>query len=531
MMNPARHMAEQPACAESPPTSRLTWFMPLLVLTLTNILAHFLPFERAALAPDEYAHLLLVQGKSLRELVTLALSNADRPLNYLFVFFQERIVGLNPTLGLLLVVLSSACLTIVVYCLLGELLQEKFTALLGALIYLLLPNKLDMYHTPIYVNMNVAFTLYVLSLLCFIRYRRSGQPVTLLASLLTYTMAIFWYEVGFFLPLVLGAYAVLYDKRGLRTALYFLIPSVVYVLFRLTGAFGLSSASSATATHHISVANIPHNVLWMIPNHYVGRYVIRAILYGMYKFPSIEVPWLFVVLGLNALIVPVFVWWTKRHQLVPIKPRLIVFAGTMFVTFLIPNTFYLVESRHTTLSSIGFVLLGLAALRLTGGGWRTCATAVCVLSLLVSQGTAWNQVIACRLNQAVFETLKGERDRILQSERVLVDVRSFTDRIPYTWGERQGNMLDCYYGMQAFAPWGLSAMVRLAVDERKATYIGRSRPEDLHDQLRFQVQIDGHVHRPETIPKAGTFILDYERVYGNVFRNGKRERAVAQDNT
>jgi hypothetical protein len=95
-------------------------------------------------------------------------------------------------------------------------------------------------------------------------------------------------------------------------------------------------------------------------------------------------------------------------------------------------------------------------------------------------------------------------------------------RIPYTWGEREGNRLNAYYGMQAFAPWGLSAMVPLGTGVKKPVYVGRSRPEESAGQWRFDVQVDGPIHRRETIPTAGTFVIDYERVYGGPFRNGRR---------
>lgn len=492
---------------------------PIIVLAVLNLFTHFLPFERAALAPDDYANLLKVQNMPLSEIIITALSNPDRPLNYLTVFLQEKLVGLNPEMGLLLVCLSSMLLITAIYCLFLKLFNDTFLALFGALFYLLLPNKLDLYHTPIYVNINLVFALYIFSFISFVRFI-VGKRGPLLLSIVSYGLAIFWYEVGFFLPVVLFAYAMMYNEHRQKAALYFLIPAFVYILFRITGVFGLYDTTSFRSVN--SLPGVVYNMFVMIPNHYIGRYMVRAILYGIYKFPSMEFPWIVVVTLIDVVALYIFIVWMKKRETPAIDVKLFYIAGIMFISFLIPNILYTVESRHTTLSSIGFVILCIALLQYSQHWWKAVSSAIFVLCLIVSQGAAWSQVIACRINNAVFESISEQKAHIVKSDRVLIDTRSFADRIPYTWGERQGNMLNAYYGMQAFAPWGLTAMVKLIADGRKPVYIGRSRPEESDNQLTFQIQVDGPFHRIETIPKRGTVVINYESVYGGGFRNGNR---------
>ncbi len=498
--------------------------LAIAVVILLNLVAHFLPFERSAFAPDDYAFLWHAKNLSVKDIVIEAPRYTNRPLLYLFGFIQEKFVALNWKLGLVLVFLSSTLFTIVVFLIMLELLGDTFLALFGAIFYLLLPNKLDLYHTLIYVNMTAAYIAYSSSFILFIYFAKSKRRIFLFFSMLCYTIAIFWYEMGFFLPLVLFVYALLYERKIAKTASYFLAPAICYIIFRMTGAFGFVDAQAVIGVRDINVLNILHNIFIMLPNHYLGRYVIRAIAYGIYKFPSIELPWLLGLISIDVIVVFVFIKWLKDKQMSKIEWKTVFLAGIMFVFFLTPNFMYMIESRHTALSSIGFTILCLALLRLFKANWKRVSVAALLLFLIVSQGASWIQVVACRINNAVFEYLTEHKTDILRSERVVIDQRSFADNIPYTWGEKQGNMLDCYWGMQAFAPWGLSTMVPLAVGEDKIVYISKSRPKQISDKLELEIQVDGPYTETEAIPKKGTLIIDYEKVYEAGFKDGNRVR-------
>lgn len=499
----------------------------VLWLLGVNVLAHFLPFERAALAPDDFAILASVRGLPLGELVARALRNPDRPLNWLVLFLQERLTGLNAVLGLWLVFVSSSVLVLSVYGLLRVLLRDRGLAILGATGYLLLPNKLELFHTPIAVNMNLAFALYVWSFIGFIRFCEQGRRGWLVGSLLAYLLAIAWYEVGFFLPAVCWVYAALRDRPKRTAVWWYAVPAGLYLAFRLTGAFGLYD--EANGIRQISgLGRIAHNIFVMTPNHYVGRYMARAMLYGLYRFSTLEAPWLLVLAVADVAVLWVGLRWLRSRELPALPGRDGWLAAAILGLLLVPNMLFIVEGRHTALASIGFIL-GLLLLRGTLRRYAAGVTAaVLALWLVVSQGTAWNQVVACRINRALLDTLQEHREDLRRADRVLIDMRSFADAIPYTWGERQGNMLDSYYGAQAFAPWGLTSMVRLTTDTATPVYIARSRPQAVDAQLHFEVQVDGPRQRPEVIPVQGTLIIDYEQVYGGAFRDGNRASAHRQ---
>lgn len=498
--------------------------LSILAIVLLNLAAHFLPFERSAFAPDDYAFLSHAKGMSVKDIVMEAPKYTNRPLLYLFGFLQEKAVALNPKIGVALVFLSTTILSVLIFILMLALFKDGFLALLGIFFYLLLPNKADLYHTLIYVTLNAVYIVYSLSFVLFVYFIKYKKRILLFFSILLYAVAIFWYEVGFFLPIVLFAYSFLYDRKKIKAGMYFLIPAVFYVIFRMTGAFGIVSAQTAIGIREVNFPNIFHNVFTMLPNHYFGRYMIRAIVYGIYKFPSIEIPWLLTLVLTDVALLLIFIKWLKNKDIPMVDLKLISIAGVMFFAFLTPNFLYTIESRHTALASIGFTIFCVALLGLFKIYWKRVLAAVLVLFLVVSQGTSWIQVVACRINNAVFEYLTEHRTDILHSERVVIDQRSFADNIPYTWGEKQGNMLDCYWGMQAFAPWGLGAMIPLSVGEDKIVYISKSRPKQISDKLELEIQVDGPYTETETIPKKGTLIIDYKKVYEAGFKDGNRVR-------
>jgi hypothetical protein len=261
-------------------------------------------------------------------------------------------------------------------------------------------------------------------------------------------------------------------------------------------------------------------VFVVIPNHYGGWYMIKAMLYGLYQFVSIELPWLAAIVLADVILLYACVAWMKEQNASTVERKLAYLAGIMFVTFLIPNMLTVTAGRHTALSSIGFTILCMASIGYAQRYWRTVSVSACLLLLIASQGNTWSQVVACRINNAVYETISRQKADIVRSERVLVDAWSFAKRIAYTWGNQQGGLYT-YYGVQALAPWGLAAMVPLITGAQKAVYVSGSRPNVFGEELIFRVDDSSH-SRIVAIPKEGTLIIDYERVYGDHFKNGNR---------
>ena len=203
--------------------------MILAALVLINLVAHFIPFERAALSLDDLSRLLSSRW-SVHLLTTVMRNSLDYPL----IVFHNLIVmtaGENPFLRVLYVFVSSSLVTVMLYLVLRELLEQEKTAFLGALLYNLLPNKLALYHTLEYTYIHLALELYLLSILLFLLFLKKERRSFFVGSLVCYTVAIFWYLLGFFLPAVFAIYALLFYPKKTRTLWPFLIPAVAYVIW------------------------------------------------------------------------------------------------------------------------------------------------------------------------------------------------------------------------------------------------------------------------------------------------------------
>jgi hypothetical protein len=182
-----------------------------------------------------------------------------------------------------------------------------------------------------------------------------------------------------------------------------------------------------------------------------------------------------------------------------------------------------VEGRHFGLADIGAAMLLLAAATLLSRKKVLWLSGALVGLLVINQGNAWSSVVACRINRAVFETLREHRGVLSRSTRVVVDTQSFAERIPYTWGDTIQNRLDSYWGMQTFSPLGLRAMVRLATDPAKPVLIAGSRPVLRHGHWEFEEKLGAPGKwRLRRVPSPGTEIVDYQMVYGTGFDDGNR---------
>jgi len=498
-----------------------------LLLLAVNLVSHFIPFERNSVAPDDYSILLLTSSKKATGIVDYLLTYPDRPLGYFFLDLQSKLVGDNAIMGLLFVFFSSIFVLIVVFLLLKELFNNIFLAFIGALIFCILPNKLEVYHTPIYANLNIIMGIYIVSLLFFLYFIRSRKYTYLFISLATYTVAIFSYEVGFFMPVVMALYSFLYSKNSKKYVFYFAIPFVVFIIYRLTGAFGLVSMG-----RKVNLSVLPFNIIELF-HQFFGRYMVRNILYGVYKFLSIESPWLIIIILSNIGILIIVAFWLRKKELRKINSHLLLLAGTIFISFLMPillNNTGGVGGRHLVLPSIGITIFTIWLLEKTKQQWRLIFLLFMIATLIICQGNAWTQVVACRINGAVYETMKERKKELLKAENIIIDTKSFADNIPSTWVKRDFNVLNTYYGAQTFESWGLTSMVRLVTSNaNKSVYVATESPKVMENGvLEFAIsEQEGYrsvSKKTMVLPQRGTVIIDFKSVYGDVFDNGTRKR-------
>jgi hypothetical protein len=497
----------------------------LVFLIVLNLFAHFIPFERASVGSDDYALLYKVHAMTYPQI--MAETVTDRYLSYKLLLAMEKFVNGDGMVGLILVFVSTALVLVCVYFLLRLLLKDSGAALAGALVFSLMPNILELYHVPILVYVNLTDALYFSVLILAILYAQRGRGVFLALSLFAYTLALFSYESGFGMSAVVAAYFYLYRRDLLPKSLYYVVAAAAFLSFRFTG-FGMANVG-VMQEHTPSLSVLPTNILEFI-HQYVGRYMVRNILYGAYKFISVEWPWLAVMVVADvALALAVFRRLAKWRLVLPDR-RLLYLSAVMVIALVSPlltNGKGGLGGRMLVLPSVGVAILLIWLTVRTGLARPAVAGLLVFFALIVCQGNSWAQVVACRLNAAVYDTIKEKKEDIAKADIVVIDTRSFADNIPFTWINRDFNVLNSYYGAPAFEDWGLSAMVRLVTgDSSRRIYISTERPSFSGGVLKVMVSsYAGYrkvVKEAVDLSAADTIVIDYRTVFGDNFNNGKR---------
>lgn len=504
----------------------------IALLLLMNVTAHFMPFERAALAPDDYATLVRSLPAAEGEASPVK-AYADRPLNYAFLAFQAKYIGDNAGFAFILLFLSACALLLAVFILLESIFGDTPAAFIGAAVFCLLPNKLETYHTLIFLNINLVSLIYVMSFALFIAHAGTGRRGALLASVLLYAAGIFWYEVGYFMPLLMLFYCFV-DKRCRPASIMpFMAVAVLYAVYRFTGAYGMAGAEGQS--HSVSLSMLPLNLKELF-HHYAGRYAARSILYGFYNFAAMQPVWLVAVsAALLALTVSVRSALAGTKML-EIRNGTLMLGLAAFLTMILPILFNDkggIGGRHLMLPSIGVSIMAVPVLMYTGRAWKHILIAFIVIMSVVGAGNAWTQVVACRINGAVFGYLRSNVPALESAKAVVIDTNSFAQRIKYTLVKRDFNLFNTYYGAQAFEDWGLISMVRWAAkDSEKQVYVSISTPYAKKGEIKFCVyEYEGYrskAVKDMRLPIEGTVVIGAKEVFGGDIDAGIRNLGIKE---
>jgi len=223
--------------------------------------------------------------------------------------------------------------------------------------------------------------------------------------------------------------------------------AAAYLWFRYLGP-GTSHVTGGFVDHHMRLSLSPFlDVLhW-----FAGRYLVRTVAYGLYNFCHIDKGWLaiLVLLDLVLLIVVARVVRTVARDLSRDAAYLTRVGLVMFPVSLLPILLggEGVAGRHLILPMLAIIIVvAIRFPRLGMAARQTWATLLLVILLPVAQGTAWLQMVSCRITGSLFSTLTEGHSKLKISKDVVVDSRSFADAIPYTWVNNPNNILNTYYG-------------------------------------------------------------------------------------
>lgn len=489
-----------------------------LVLIFFSFLAHFFIFERYSVAPDDY-QFFLMKGEGLG----FFLLHPDRPLQYVWAQIQNFLVGYNSFRGLILIFLTSSLTLISSFLLIRVLIKDNLVSFIVALIYLLLTYKLEIFHYPINSHVNIASSLYIFSLFFFIKYFEQCSYKYLLTSFSFYLLGLFWYEVGFFLPLIMFVYVFLFKnelifKKELMLFGYSLLfLALFYSVYRITGAFGFSPAMAGRS---ISFNTIPQGIQDVF-HIFLGRSSIRSMIYGFYLFFRMDSLIIFLTLFANLVTVGVLYSVLKDIQYSVIDKKIIIFSLILIFFTVIPNILVgSIGGRNTIISSVGVSFLVFYMLLFFKKFSRFLITSFIFFSLIIGQGNAWAQVVSSKINGSVFNFLLENQEKISRSEYVLFDTKSFADNINHSFLSREYNVLNTYYGAQAFEDWGLQSMVyisQLNKDKKPTVFVSTSDIINEKGLLKFYISnLSGYrdiEKKGIQISENNTFTVDYDLVF------------------
>ncbi|MDD5512138.1 MAG: hypothetical protein PHD09_00035 [Candidatus Omnitrophica bacterium] len=444
---------------------------------------------------------------------------SDRPINYIFLMLQGKLIGENSTLALILLFLSVLFIAFGFYYLVFQLFNDSFTAFIGALLFSILPNVLEIYHSLIFLNMNTAIGIYIFSTGFFIKFINSKKKAFLYLSFFSYLLVIFWYEVGFFEPFVLMAYCFCLKRNNLIKYLVpFFAAEIIYLACRF---YIMPVLNQSVSQHAFSLTGVPLAFVELL-HHYAGRYLLRSLIYGFYLFFVLVPKWLFFVFLIFDIAALYILKKLLKDNRLKISGKQILFAIAAAIFFIAP--LFLSRSggiggRHLVLPSIGIVILAIWWFSKLGSFWKPLLLVITGLFLIVSQGNSWAQVVSCRINRAIYDSLKANKDKLLASQRIVFDNKSFSDKIKFTFVERDFNLLNTYFGAQALEDRGLVSMVNLAVDHiDKPVFVAKGPLNFTPDgQVNFEVIAQENYRRIRkamvSLPQEGTLVIGFNDIF------------------
>ena len=286
------------------------------------------------------------------------LYNPDRPLQFIWFEFQNIIIGDNATIGIYYVFIFSFITILASYILFFLIFNSKKKSLFFSIIYTLVFSKIEIYHAPVYIFINLASSLYIFSLIFFISFIKFKKLYFLFISFFFYGIAILWYEVGFFIPLAMVAYLFIFEKKqislkSINLFIPYFIILISYSIYRATGAFG---SVEIFAGRQINLFTLPYGLLEVF-NTFLGKYFVKNIIYGIYIFLSINIFWIIILLIINF-----FILFFLNNLLIKIKNleinrNILLFFSSLFIVTIVPNILVgSLASRNIIISSIPYVI-------------------------------------------------------------------------------------------------------------------------------------------------------------------------------
>lgn len=506
----------------------------LALLFVINILTHYIPFERIIISPDTFTFI----GDKKYGLLNFLL-RPDRPLEYIIHELEHFLLGYNFHLYFYYLLFSVFILTSTAYFFFSLLFNYKISFIL-TLIYIILPSKIEIYHSSIYAWINIVDSMYIASLAFFILFTQKKLKIYLVCSFFLYAFAILSRESGFFIPFILICYFYFFIKnKNLFDYFKYLFPYffliLINLIYRFTGAFYYTKNTG----REVLLENIPLGFFDFF-NIFIGRYFIKNILNGLYQFLSFNFFVIFFLVIVNVFIIYFFKLNFSIAKIPNLKTRSLLFFILLIFFSVMPNIINgSFGGRSTIISSLGFCVLIIYVFKYFYNNHNKIIFFLLFFFLVVSQGNSLAQTISLRIPNSIYEFVSEKKNTINNYNNIIIDTKSFAENIPYTLLDLDSfdkfrlsynnfNILNTYMGAQSLESWGLTAMLYQVLKNKKVNILITTETIITQNkQLNSAIYINAgynnkFVRKEITANSEDTYVINYDNVYNNGYFNGNR---------
>jgi hypothetical protein len=406
-------------------------------LVLLNFVTNFIFLSYYGFIADDWSTLSPINAYSGIPVSALLLE-PHRPFAYIIFQTLSIIIGNNQVVYFLLNFIITSIILLMVFIVVKSLLGKIFSnsssyAFLIAILYCILFNKAELYAFGSTIPNNIASVFYLISFYFFLISDK--KPYYLLLSLLSFTFALFTYELGIFLPLIFLMYAFCFEK-SIKKVLVFFIPVIFYVVVRFTNWFGngfeLNSSSGIPLLNFTSFTSLDKLFFYLRINlGNAGNSFWQGTDYGIMGLKSLPFLTIILLIILNGIVAFAILWILTRHfGEEPEIPEsrgypliLLGFAGIV-LSFMLISLNGLIATRYMRFIDIfACLIVVVIALRYVK---KTIIVYplffIIVFCLLINQGLFFNYVVSHNIQQSVNDAVYENAGDIRQYDTIFFDV-------------------------------------------------------------------------------------------------------------
>jgi len=408
-------------------------------LVLLNFVTNFIFLSYQGFIGDDWSTLSPVNAYSEIPFSGL-LFESRRPVAYIIFKTLPLIFGNDQVIYFLINFIISSILLLMVFIVVKSLLT-KITlypasyAFLISILYCILFNKAELYAFGTTIVLNIAFILYLISFYCFLNSDK--KPSYLLLSLLSFTLALFTYELGIILLAVYLILAYCYEK-SVKKALVFFVPVIAYLVVAVTNWFGygfrLNTGSGITQSNFLSFLSFDKTLFYVKLNmEFTVNSFVKGIDFGILGLKSLPFLSILLLIILNGVVAFAILWILTRHfseepAITEVKGYPLILSGLAVITlsFILIAINGLIASRYMIFIDI-FACLVVVVIAIKHVRKPIVVYPlffIIFFCLLINQGLFFNYVASHNIQQSVNDAIYENAGDIRQYDTIFFDIGS-----------------------------------------------------------------------------------------------------------